>query len=237
MMRIGVVEDDPLHMRALTGYLERYGQDREVEIEVATFTDGADLLESYRPVYDILLLDIQMAGTDGLAAARAVRRSDPAVVIIFITSAPQYAIRGYEVSALGYLLKPLPYASFLHEIDRARAVLDRHEGTSLVLKEGVGVQRVPVRDIVYLESVGHRITVHLVDGEVTVNGTLKEMEPRLEPHGFYRSNSCYIVNLGHVVGVQDQDSLMSTGQALRVSRPRKKGFMRALTEHVAGTDA
>ncbi|MDO4900614.1 LytTR family DNA-binding domain-containing protein [Actinomyces sp.] len=235
VIRIGVVEDDARHRLVLSDYLERFAREHGLKLEVSVFDDGDGLLADFRPVYDVLLLDIRMEGTDGLATARTVRRTDPDVVIIFITAAHQYAINGYEVSALGYLLKPFPYAAFEHELSRAWRLLGRRYGTDIMLKDGSGMRRVPLRDIVYLESSGHRLDVHLVDGEFTLSGSLKQMEPQLAPHGFFRSNSCYIVNLRHVVAVRDQDSVMSTGQSLRISRPRKKDFMRALTEHVSGT--
>lgn len=235
LLRVGVVDDDARHRRVLSDYLDRFGRERGLELQVSTFEDGRNLLDGFRPVYDVLLLDIRMQTTDGLAVARAVRRTDPDVIIIFITAAQQYAINGYEVSALGYLVKPFPYAVLSHELGRALEVLERRDSAGVVLKDGQGLRRVPVRDIVYLESSGHRLDVHLVDGSITLTGSLKQMEAQLAPHGFFRSNSCYIVNLRHVVGVREQDSVMSTGQALRISRPRKKEFMRALTEHVSGT--
>ncbi|WP_235931398.1 MULTISPECIES: LytR/AlgR family response regulator transcription factor [Actinomyces] len=233
---IGVVEDDARHARVITDYLERFAAERDLELRTRLFPDGDQLLRSYRPEYDILLLDIQMAGTDGLDTARQIRRRDPSVIIIFITSAPQYAINGYEVSALGYLLKPVPYSSFAQEMSRALESLGRRERRSLTVRDSSGVQRVPMADIVYLESVGHRLDIHLTSRVISLTGTLKEMEPLLVPHGFYRSNSCYIVNLAHVMRVHDQESVMSTGQGLRISRPRKKGFIEALTEHLAGAD-
>ena len=73
------------------------------------------------PRLDILLLDIEMSEMDGMAAARRIRERDDKVVIVFITAAPQYAISGYEVRALSYLLKPLPWFAFFagaQEIDR-----------------------------------------------------------------------------------------------------------------------
>ncbi|WP_139738598.1 LytR/AlgR family response regulator transcription factor [Actinomyces wuliandei] len=239
MVRVGVVEDDPLHLRTLTGYLERYAAERQVNLEVTTYSSASALLEDYRPVYDILLLDIRMEGAqsgdvDGMSAARTVRDSDPAVVIIFITSAHQYAVAGYEVGALGYLLKPLPYPALAQEMGRALAALRRRGAGPVLLPEGSGVRRVDARDIVYLESVRHRVRIHLLDQELTVASSLRAMEDLLGDHSFYRSNSCYLVNLDHVVGVHDQDCLMSTGVALRVSRPRRRGLMSALADHVSG---
>ncbi|AYD89959.1 DNA-binding response regulator [Actinomyces sp. 2119] len=239
MVHVGVVEDDPLHLRTLTGYLERYAAQRQVHLEVTTYPSASALLESYRPVYDILLLDIRMEGAqsgdvDGMSAARTVRATDPAVVIIFVTSAHQYAVAGYEVGALGYLLKPLTYTALAQEMGRALAALGRQGVGPVLLPEGSGVRRVSARDIVYLESVRHRVRIHLLDQEVTVASSLKAMEEVLRGHSFYRSNSCYLVNLDHVVGVHDQDCLMSTGEVLRVSRPRRRGLMSALADHVGG---
>ncbi|MBW3070097.1 MULTISPECIES: LytTR family DNA-binding domain-containing protein [unclassified Actinomyces] len=236
-LRIGVVDDDARHRNVLSEYLDRFGRERGLDLQVSVFEAGGDILDGFRPIYDILMLDIRMEGTDGLSLARLVRRIDPDVIIIFITAAQQYAINGYEVSALGYLVKPFPYSSLARELSRALEVLGRRDNAGIVLKDGQGLRRVPVRDIVYLESSGHRLDVHLTDGAITLTGSLKQMEPKLAPHGFFRSNSCYIVNLRHVVAVREQDSVMSTGQSLRISRPRKKEFMRALAEHVSGTTA
>ncbi|MBF0940670.1 MAG: LytTR family transcriptional regulator, partial [Schaalia georgiae] len=95
--------------------------------------------------------------------------------------------------------------------------------------------RVPVADIVYVESIKHRLTVHTTVGAaISMVSTLKAMEDRLEGMDFFRSNSCYLVSLRHVRGVADQECLMTNGDRLRVSRPRKKAFMSALAAYAGG---
>ena len=111
-IRIGVVEDDPASCQLVLDYLNRYQQENGEQFTVSVFDDGARIVEKYTPVYDILLLDIEMSEMDGMAAARRIRERDDKVVIVFITAAPQYAISGYEVRALSYLLKPLPWFAF-----------------------------------------------------------------------------------------------------------------------------
>ena len=103
-IRIGVVEDDPASCQLVLDYLNRYQQENGEQFTVSVFDDGARIVEKYTPVYDILLLDIEMSEMDGMAAARRIRERDDKVVIVFITAAPQYAISGYEVRALSYLL-------------------------------------------------------------------------------------------------------------------------------------
>ena len=121
MIRIAVVDDDSISCRTMVNYLSRYRKERHEELSVSVFTDGKAFADGYRPVYDILLLDIQMTPIDGIEVARRVRARDESVVIVFITSAPQYAINGYEVGALSYLLKPLPWFAFSQELDRSIA--------------------------------------------------------------------------------------------------------------------
>ena len=74
----------------------------------------------------------------------------------------------------------------------------------------------------------------LPDNVFTLGKMSKDMEAKLADHHFFRSNSCYLVNLKHVTGVADQDCIMSNGEQLRVSRPRKKAFMAALTDYMGG---
>ena len=98
-IRIGVVEDDPASCQLVLDYLNRYQQENGEQFTVSVFDDGARIVEKYTPVYDILLLDIEMSEMDGMAAARRIRERDDKVVIVFITAAPQYAISGYGGAA------------------------------------------------------------------------------------------------------------------------------------------
>ena len=111
-IRIGVVEDDPASCQLVLDYLNRYQQENDEQFTVSVFDDGARIVEKYTPVYDILLLDIEMSEMDGMAAARRIRERDDKVVIVFISSGPQYAIRGYVVRGLSYERLPLALFSF-----------------------------------------------------------------------------------------------------------------------------
>ncbi len=233
-IRIGVVEDDPASCQLVLDYLNRYQQENGEQFTVSVFDDGARIVEKYTPVYDILLLDIEMSEMDGMAAARRIRERDDKVVIVFITAAPQYAISGYEVRALSYLLKPLPWFAFSQELKKSIDMVRRNGDDSMLIETGNGQTRLNLADILYLESIRHTIVIHTLEGKLSINGTLKDMEAKLTDHHFFRSNSCYLVNLKHVTGVADQDCVMSNGEQLRVSRPRKKAFLTALTDYMGG---
>lgn len=232
MIRIGIVEDDPASAQLLVDYLGQYERAHDEQFAVTTFSDGAQVVAGYRADFDILLVDMEMPELDGFSAAERIRQVDPDVVIIFITNMAQYAIKGYEVDALSYMLKPVPYFTFSQEIKRSVARLRRRSADYLLLAVDGGMARVATDDIVFLESRKHRTTVHTVDGQHSVVGPLKAFEAQLEGKSFFRSNSGYLVNLRHVLGVQGNSSLLVGGHDLQISRSRKKAFLAALTDHL-----
>lgn len=233
-IRIGIIEDDPASAQLIVDYLKRYQSEFNQEFTVSLFDDGETLVERYKPTYDILLMDIEMARMNGLQAAKKIRERDDSVVIVFITAAPQYAIGGYEVQALSYVLKPVPWFAFSQELKRSIDAVRRRNDDSMLVETGTNQMRVLLSDILYIESIRHTIIIHTFGGKLSTTGTLKDLESRLNEYNFFRSNSCYLVNLRHVTGVRDQDSVMSNGELLRISRPRKKAFMQALTDYMAG---
>lgn len=100
MIRVALVEDEESSQRTLVEYLERFSQEINEKIHVSIFPDGAEIVEDYRGNYDIILMDILMRYMDGMEAASEIRKVDKEVVILFITSTPQYVMKGYTVDAL-----------------------------------------------------------------------------------------------------------------------------------------
>ena len=170
-IRIGVVEDDPASCQLVLDYLNRYQQENDEQFTVSVFDDGARIVEKYTPVYDILLLDIEMSEMDGMAAARRIRERDDKVVIVFITAAPQYAISGYEVRALSYLLKPLPWFAFSQELKKSIDMVRRNGDDSMLIDTSNGQMRLNLADILYLESIRHTIVIHTLEGKLSINAS------------------------------------------------------------------
>ena len=118
-LRIAIVEDSDEDLALLKKSLRRYETERDARFELTEFRDGEDLVTDYSADYDLILMDIQMTFMDGMKAAKRVREMDQDVVIVFITNAPQYAIEGYQVRAVDYILKPLSWFSFRESLARA----------------------------------------------------------------------------------------------------------------------
>ena len=119
MLRIATVEDDANDLEALRTHLSRYEKENGLKFQVTEFRDGEDIVTDYSADYDLILMDIEMAFLNGMKAAEKIRELDKDVIIIFITNMPQYAIQGYKVNALDYMLKPISYFSFSESMGKS----------------------------------------------------------------------------------------------------------------------
>ncbi|HMR49052.1 MAG TPA: LytTR family DNA-binding domain-containing protein [Arachnia sp.] len=234
MFRVAVVDDERESRELILNYLARYAREQGVQISTEEFADGSELVASYRPRFDILFLDVDMKNLDGLSSARIIREKDPAVVVIFITNMAQFAVKGYEVDALSYLVKPVFYFAFCQEVGRAIKRLERNLDEHVLLNIGGELIRVDLGEVTHIESVKHHLLIHTLSERIQITGTLKDMASRLENYGFVRTNSFLMVNLRHVVGFRNQVSTLTGGLELPVSRSRKKPFLEALTQYFGG---
>lgn len=235
MPQIAIVEDDPASAAQLKQYIERYGQENGVAFTVELFADGSAVTEGYRPIWDIIFMDVSMLGMDGLTAAQEIRRTDPAVLILFITNLAQYAIRGYEVSALDYVLKPVSYHAFSMKLHLALRLLQRNLEYSLLLNRGKDLQRVPVSHLHYVEVYSHQFHYHTAEGNIvlTMTRTMADLEEELLPHGFVRCHKGFLINLRYVEAVRSA-SVLVAGEELPVSRNRRKAVLDALLTYMKG---
>lgn len=229
MLRIAVVEDDAGQAGQLVQYLERYGTENGEDIRSTVFRDGLDIVEDYQPVWDIILLDIEMPLLDGMTAAERIRALDPTVILIFITNMAQYAIKGYEVNALDFVLKPVNYYAFRMKLHKASRVLGERSTASVLVHADGGTRKLPISSLRYIEVRDHRLIYHSTEGDFALFGSLKELESSLGQN-FARCNHCYLVHLRFVDGVQG-DSVLVGEDALKISRTRKKAFMQQLSDY------
>ena len=226
MLRIAIVEDDLPCARQLEQYISDFGRESGRGFSVTVYRDGADLMEQFRAQFDIILMDIQMPLLDGMTAAECVRRQDQEVVIIFITNMPQYAIRGYQVDALDYVLKPVEYFPFTQRLNRAILRVKNRQKFYLTLPVKGGVVKLAAGDLCYVESQGHQLTYHTRTGAYLTAGAIGQAEEQLAGQGFFRCNKGCLVNLEHVEGVREGCALVN-GALLPISRGRKTAFLEA----------
>lgn len=128
MPRIAVVDDQPDMRQQLCSMIDQYSRENNCMLEVTTFSDGAQIITNYCKGFDIIFLDIEMPELGGMDAAERIRTVDPDVVLVFVTNMAQYAIRGYEVDALDFVLKPVNYYQFSTKLARALQRVQRRKG-------------------------------------------------------------------------------------------------------------
>ena len=233
MIRGAIVEDDAEVQGVLQEYVRRYTRQYGTEFEVTVFADGVDILEDYRAVYDIIFLDVEMKHLDGMTTAERIRQMDADVILIFITNMAQYAIRGYSVGALDYVLKPVPYFAFSQQLLKAVARLEKRAKHYLTVPVEGGLRRLDTASIYYLESEGHRVHFYTDEGDFSAPGALKTFEEKLADCPFARCNSGYLVNLAQVRELR-QSTVQVGSCELQVSRPKRKAFLAALTDYIGG---
>lgn len=236
MTRIAIVEDEAAVREQLAGYVQRYTRQYGTQFEVTMFTDGVEILEDYRPVYDIIFLDVEMQHLDGMETARRIRELDSDVLLIFITNMAQYAIKGYAVGALDYVLKLVPYFAFSQQLQKAVNQLAKRTRHYLAVPVDGGMRRLDAATIYYIESEGHRVHFYTEDGDFSAPGALKVLEEKLAGRLFARCNSGYLVNLAQVSGVQ-QNTVRVGPHELQISRPKRRAFLAALADYIGGEGA
>lgn len=231
MANIVIVEDESTAIQKLREYLEQYAKEYQETFNITVFRDGMDILDAYSPDFDIILLDIMMPHLDGMKTAQRIREKDTEVVIIFITNMASYAIHGYEVNALDFMVKPVKYFQFALKMKKALQVVSDKKEKFLFLPVNGEKRKVSVRDIYYIEMYNHNLHIHTREDVIEFYGTLQSMEKELATCHFVRCHSGYLVNLYHVSSYRD-DYVVVGGTQIPISRPKKKVFLQAVMEYI-----
>lgn len=233
MVHIAIVEDEDLYANQLCEYIKRFEQESEEDFQITRFRDGDEIAEGYNGKYDIILMDIEMQFMNGMTAAEKIREFDEDVIIMFITNMTNYAIRGYQVNAFDYVVKPVEYFSFCKKVERALTRVEKKKTPTITIKIQSGAMKLKTSDIYYIESEGHNLHYVTKKGNYRCRAKIQSAEDALGQYGFFRSNKSYLVNMQYVEGVGDGCCFVNEDRLL-ISRSRKKEFMIAMTDYISG---
>lgn len=231
MIRIALVEDDVHDREILKKCLRQYEEEKKQKFHITEFQDGEDIVTNYTAEYDLILMDIEMTFLNGMTAAEKIRERDSDVILIFITNAPQYAIQGYKVNALDYMLKPISYFSFSESMGRALGRVKAGEKEYITIALRGGKMKLDISRICYVEVQDHLLIYHTIDGNYVTKGTMRDVDGQLDPKRFFRCNRCYLVNLEYVETYQGSDVTVYS-DTIQISRSRRKPFLDALNEYM-----
>ena len=202
MINVAIVEDEQEAVEYLSDCLHRYGEKTGETFSFTHFPEPITFLEKYKPVYDLVFMDIRMPMMDGMQAAKKLREADTSVLLVFVTRMGDYAIQGYDVGATAFIKKPISYFDFEMKMKRIIFNIRQRDSQVITIVSGTAVHRLHVRDLMYIEVSGHRCTYHTCDHLVEARNSLSRLSEELAPYHFMMCNSCYLVNPHYIRSIK-----------------------------------
>ena len=233
-MNIAVVDDNLNDRKMILDYLSQFFNESGLDYTTSTFEDGVSFLKDYSFSYDFIIFDIDMPQMSGIDTAKELRKKDSNVTIMFVTNMPQYALEGYSVEAVDYVLKPLSYPDFRLKMKKATRYILRNSVKKITINTTEeGLITVDSSDIYYVESKLHYIYYHTKKGIYKMRAKLTEVEDILLPYHFARSGGSFLINLAYLEKI-DGNEIVVADETLPLSRRMKASLMSAFTKYIGG---
>jgi DNA-binding LytR/AlgR family response regulator len=221
IFNIAICDDEHIHRKVIVDYLAMVFCSESYE--VVEFNSGEELLENYPEKLDILLLDIQMTGINGIKAAKKIRLFDTNVMIIFTTAILGFMQEGYEVRAFRYLLKPINYNDFSKHLIQCKSEVLNNKSKYITVKE-LGECRtiiITINSILYIEMECRVTLIHTDVKVYRTKDSIKNFENDLKEYSFYRCHRAYLINLIKVSSI-DKNSIFIRNDEILVSKYKMK---------------
>jgi len=228
-LNIAVCDDEKIIREQIKGLLERQEQDSDIELYVT----GDALLASGKK-FDIVFLDIQMDGMNGIETARKIRGRNEETILIFITGLREYVFEAFDVAAFHYLLKPIVESKFVEVFCRAKRELEKRKKQRqepLFIKTGKRSIKLEKRNILYVESMGKKAGIHTIKEIIEAYVSMNELERQLG-ESFYRCHRGYLVNLAYVAEYNGQSITLNNGESIYLAKERYGGFVKTYMRYL-----
>lgn len=232
---IAVVEDSDESYGVLREYFASYSVEIRSKFYVTRFTSGEVFLKNYSNYsFDIVFMDIDLPRMNGMDVSKLLRKNDKKIVIVFVTSLAQYAVAGYEVNALDFIVKPFSYSHFKIKMRRVlNRLKSRREIRFWINVTGSGKKALNSGDLKYVEVMKHNVIYHTLEGDFNTTGTMIKAQELLKNAPFCLCNRCYLVNLKYVTEVKNFQVKVGD-DILQISHLKRGEFIDKLNEFIAG---
>lgn len=232
--KVAIIEDEESCLKRLIDSLRMYEDSKcdSVSFNILTFKEANSFLKEGKNHFDIVFMDIDLPGMTGMECASLLREKDSTVTLIFVTGLAQYAVQGYNVSALDYIVKPVTYQNFVAKMDRALNAVNMNRNNCVVVM-GNELYRVAIDDILYVEIQSHRLTFHLVGGKNIMGwGVMKKLAEDLKKYGFGCCSSSFLLNFKYIVSLNSNTVTMCDGSEFNITRRSKERFMAEFSQYI-----
>lgn len=233
LYRVAITDDNPTDIKYISSVLQQWADARGLSLQIDAYPSAEAFLFQYdeNPAWDILLVDIEMSGMDGVTMAKRLREKNSTVVIVFITGYSDYIAEGYDVSALHYLMKPVEPDRFMQVMDRAVERLCREERL-LTVRTANEIIRIPMGSVLFLEAARNYVTIHAENrGDFVVRHKLGDFEDELDER-FLRVGRSYIVNLTKLYRITRNEIVFPDGTVLPLPRGAYDTLNRAIIDRL-----
>jgi DNA-binding LytR/AlgR family response regulator len=203
MIQIAVCDSSKKDAALLIDHINTYTDSININVKTEYFKSGLELvdaIENENKIYSIIFLETILEGMNGIETAKEIRRIDMEVPIIFLTVSREYAVESYEVGAASYYLKPMSKEKLRLCLDK---YIDKESEKIIVVKVHGDTRFINYENIMYLESFGHYISVHLLNESFLILGKLGDMEEKLSDRRFLRCHQSYLVNMDYIKEVRN----------------------------------
>jgi DNA-binding LytR/AlgR family response regulator len=237
-MNIAIIEDEKNQQELLTDHLKVFLDEKKIQYDIQYYEDGESFLAEYKKgKYDLIFMDIEFPkGLNGMDTSRKLRKIDTDVILIFVTNMAQFAVEGYSVDALDFIVKPVLYDPFRMKMEKALKIYSsNHSMKNILIAVENQSKQIMAKDIIYVEVSNHDLYYHTKDKEYKVKSSLKHAMSILGDLPFAQCNSCYLVNLEHVERVEKDFVVLDNDECLKMPRTRRKDFVSKLGNHLSGS--
>ncbi len=234
--RVLVIEDADDEAEVLLGHIERYGKEQGIRFIVKRLATAFEFAGTPTPE-DLIFMDIDLPGISGMEAAEHLREQHDKTPLIFVTNLAQYAVKGYQVDALDFMVKPVAYGDFAMRMDRAMRAVEKNTKHTYALSTAEGMRMVDIESIVSIELMKHNLVFHLADTDETPQkrGSIKAVAEELPQDKFLLVSQGCLVNMEHVSSVAGDALALDDGTCVYFSRSRKRPCMEKLARYLGGT--
>ena len=233
-MRIAICEDNLNMQQSLSDAISNWAASKKVQVDIMGYPSAEDFLMAWPEIsFDLAFLDIQMKSMTGIELAEIIRKTDKNMLIVFVTNFKQYSLKGYDLDALHYLVKPLSLPKLIPILDKAHTIWRSRKNAVLLVSDGEGQRKLFFDDVYSITMLSHTANIQTEDDNYKLRKTAEELDDLL-PAYFIRCHRSHIVNLFKVDCVYKNSLLLSNGKSLPISRNKSKevgdAFVRMHTE-------
>ena len=217
-MKIAICEDEAVFSGQLTEHVNDWAREKSVFVEIFTYTNAEKFLYDWEESedYDILFLDIKMSKMSGMDLARIIRKTNEDLPIVFTTGMTEYIIQGYIVSAMQYLLKPVPKAACFDCLDRALGNIKTKK--YYLLNDTDKTVKIPVTNIIYIKMFSHTATMVTLTKEHQFRKTMSQILDELNDSLFIKCQKSFIINIRHVESISKKIVVMSNDDEIPLGK-------------------